>query len=69
MKLSRWARATLVIGAILLVLGIVPLWLSASFLPGGAPPLFALAFYLLTPPGALIFGLGALLFLISLLKN
>ena len=69
MKLSRWARATLVIGAILLAIGILPLWLTDMLFPGGAPALFILAFYLLTPLGITIFGLGILLFVIAIIRR
>lgn len=63
MRLSRWARATLVIGSILLGLGIGPLWLVTSFFPGANPELFALSFFLLAPLGALITAVGLILWL------
>lgn len=69
MRLSRWARATLVIGTILLTIGILPLWLSNMIFSGDAPTLFILAFYLLTPLGIAIFGLGTLLFIITMIRR
>ncbi len=69
MKLSRWARATLVIGAILLSIGILPLWLTNMVFSDGAPTLFILAFYLLTPLGVAIFSLGVLLFLVAMIRR
>ncbi|MCF6302795.1 MAG: hypothetical protein L3J13_06290 [Devosiaceae bacterium] len=69
MRLSRWARATLVIGAILSAIGIIPIWLTSLVLSGGAPTIFILAFYLLTPLGVLLLGLGAGLFLIALVRR
>lgn len=69
MRLSRWARATLVIGSILLGLGIGPLWLATSFLPGANLAIFVLAFYLLAPPGAMITIFGLILWLVSLFRR
>lgn len=65
MKLSRWARAALMIGAILLFLGLAPLGLVTTFLPGADPIIFALAFFLLAPLGAVIFMLGIILLLLA----
>jgi len=64
MKLSRWARAALMVGAILLFLGLVPR-LVTTFLPGSDPLIFALAFFLLVPLGTVIFALGIILWLIA----
>ncbi len=69
MRMSRWARATLVIGSILLGLGIGPLWLTTSFFPGADPAIFALAFFLLAPLGAVITVVGVILWLVSLLRR
>jgi hypothetical protein len=69
MRLSRWARATLVIGSILLGLGIGPLWLATSFFPGADPTVFALAFFLLAPLGAVITVFGLILWLVSLFRR
>ncbi len=69
MKLSRWARAALMVGAILLFLGLVPLGLVTTFLPGSDPLIFAMAFFLLVPLGAVILALGIILWLIALLNK
>ena len=69
MKLSRWARATLLIGAILLSLGVLPLWLATMFLPGDAPLLFSMAFFMLAPLGAVLFVFGLLLFIIAKIRG
>ncbi len=69
MRLSRWARATLLTGAILSAIGILPIWLTSVMLAGGAPMLFIMAFYLLTPLGVLLLGLGGGLFLIALVRR
>ncbi|VAW15783.1 hypothetical protein MNBD_ALPHA12-376 [hydrothermal vent metagenome] len=69
MRLSRWARAALMIGAILLGLGLVPLWLVTNFLPGADPLIFALAFFLLVPLGTVIFALGIILLLFAWLNK
>ena len=69
MRLSRWARAALMVGAILLGLGLVPLGLVTTFLPGADPVIFALAFFLLVPLGAVIFALGIILWLFAWLNK
>jgi len=53
------------IGAILLGLGLVPLWLVTAFLPGADPIIFALAFFLLVPLGVVIFAFGTILWLLA----
>ncbi len=65
MRLSRWARAAFMVGAILLFLGLVPLGLVTTFLPGANPMMFALAFFLLVPLGAVIFAMAIILWLIA----
>ncbi len=69
MRLSRWARAALLTGAILLGIGVLPLTLTSAIAPGAVPLLFIMAFYLLTPLGAAILIFGILLFLIALLRR
>ncbi len=65
MRLSRWARAALLTGIILLTIGVIPLWGATQFWPGNPPVLFAMAFFLLAPLGSVIFGLGLVLALIA----
>ncbi|HHG89050.1 MAG TPA: hypothetical protein ENJ90_01045 [Devosia sp.] len=69
MRLSRWARATLLIGFILLSLGVLPLWLATLLLPGDPPLLFSMAFFMLAPLGAVIFVFGLLLFVIAVIRS
>ncbi len=65
MRLSRWARALLFTGLLLLALGVLPLWLTTS-LPGITPPLlFIMAFYLLAPMGTAITAFGLILYAIA----
>ncbi len=68
MRLSRWARATLFTGALLLAIAIVPLWLATLVVPDFVPVLFSLAFFLLAPPGAMIFIAGLLMFLFAIFR-
>ncbi|MCF6327551.1 MAG: hypothetical protein L3J21_09710 [Devosiaceae bacterium] len=69
MKLSRWARATLFTGALMLAIAIIPLWLSTIFLSSSIPTLFALAFFMVGPLGAMIFFAGLVMFVIAALRR
>ncbi len=69
MKLSRWARATLFTGALMLAIAIIPLWLSTIFLSGSMPTLFAMAFFMVGPLGAMIFFAGLVMFVIAALRR
>ncbi len=69
MRLSRWARATLLIGFIPLSLGVLPLWLATLLLPGDPPLLFSMAFFMLAPLGAVIFVFGLLLYIIAKIRD
>ncbi len=53
----------------MLGLGLVPLWLITVFLPGADPMIFALAFFLLVPLGAVIFAFGTILWLVAWLNK
>ncbi len=65
MRLSRWARATLLTGIILLSLGVLPLWFATQFWPGNPPVLFSMAFFMLAPLGAVILVFGLILALFA----
>ena len=69
MRLSRWARAALLVGILLLGLGVGPLWLSTILLPVAPPLIFVMAFYLLAPLGTAITALGLVLYGIALIRR
>jgi len=67
--LLRIALATLTAGGIMLSLGIVPLWLVTTFLPGMESAFLGFLFLLLTPPGAIILAIGLVIWLVAMIRR
>ncbi len=68
-KISFPAKAFLITGSILLIIGIGPILIEQFFFPTMEIAIIYLLFLLVAPLGAVIFAIGLLVLLVNLLKN
>jgi len=69
MSLQRWAYAFLTMGGIMVALGLVPVLVVGSFLPGLNSVLPGMLFFLVTPIGAFALLAGIVMWLVSLVRR
>lgn len=69
MSLNRWARAFLLMGAIMSAIGIVPLLIVGTLIPNLKTVLPDLLFFLVTPIGVFILIVGIILWLVALIRK
>ena len=69
MSLKRWAYAFLTMGGIMVALGLVPVLVVGTFLPGLNSIFPGMLFLMVTPIGAFALLFGIILWLVALVRR
>lgn len=69
MSLKRWAYAFLNMGGIMVAIGLLPVLIVGTFLPGLNSVLPGMMFFLVTPIGAIILLAGIIMWLAAIIRR